>query len=91
MAGLKSDAKGNRLVPYGLGGKQFTKSAGTKDPRVADAVKARVEATIFRMTRGYIALPEGAGPGEFIVTGGQRSAKALLVDEGSDPEGPDPR
>jgi hypothetical protein len=49
MAGLKSDAKGNKLVTFWFGGKQFTKSAGTKDPRVAEAVKARVEDTIFRL------------------------------------------
>jgi len=79
MAGLKTDAKGNRLVTFWYGGKQFTKSSGTKDQRIAEAVKARVEATIFQLTQGFIELPEGANVGEFIVTGGKRDSKTVLV------------
>ncbi len=85
MAGLKTDGRGNKLVTFWYAGRQFTKSAGTKDLQAAQAVQARVEETLFRLTMGYIALPEGADPGEFIVTGGQRTAKAVVAPE---PEGP---
>jgi hypothetical protein len=87
MAGLHSDANDNKLVTFRHGGRQITKLAGTKDPRIAEAVKARVEDTNLQLTKGYIALPEGADPGEFIVTGGQRTAKALLVNEAPLPKG----
>jgi len=86
MAGLKSDSKGNRYVTFWYGGTQFTKAAGTKDQRTAEAVKARVEETIFRLTKGYLALPDGADPGEFIVTGGQRTAKAGVTAEAQPPD-----
>src|SRR3954471_14027752 len=79
MAGLKTDAKGNRLVTFRFGGRQFTKSACTKEQRTAEAVRARVEDTIFRLRKGYLALPPGADPGEFIVTGGQLAAKPVLT------------
>lgn len=86
MAGLKTDAKGNRLVTFRYGGRQFTKSASTKDRKDAEAVRARVEDTIFRLTKGYIALPEGADLGEFIITGGQRTAKAAIIPEDQGPK-----
>ena len=86
MAALKSDARGNRLVTFGYAGNQFTKSAGTKGLRTAEAVKARVEDTLFRLTKGYITLPEGADPGEYIVTGGQRMAKSLIEPKTHTPE-----
>ena len=76
MAGLKTDANGNKLVTFRYGGKQFTKSAGTKDHRIAGAIKSRVETTIFQLTQGFIELPDGADPGEFIVTGGKRVREA---------------
>ena len=79
MAGLKTDANGNKLVTFRYGGKQFTKSAGTKDHRIAGPIRSRVETTIFELTQGYIELPEGADPGEFIVTGGKRLEKPILV------------
>ncbi len=79
MAGLKTDANGNKLVTFRYGGKQFTRSAGTKDHKVARTIKSRVETTIFELTQGFIVLPDGADPGEFIVTGGKRSEKPVLV------------
>jgi integrase len=78
MAGLKTDARGNKLVTFWFGGRQFTKSAGTKEQRDAEAVRARVEDTIFRIAKGYLALPDGADPGEFIISGGQRTAKVAI-------------
>jgi integrase len=34
--------------------------------------------TVFRLTKGYVSLPEGADPGEFIISGGTRAAKAVI-------------
>jgi integrase len=79
MAGLKTDANGNKLVTFRYGGKQFTKSAGTKDQAMARRIKSRVETTIFELTQGFIELPDGADAGEFIVTGGKRAEKPVLV------------
>ena len=79
MAGLKTDANGNKLVTFRYGGRQFTKSAGTKDHRIAGTIKSRVETTIFELTHGFIVLPDGVDPGEFIVTGGKRSEKPVFV------------
>jgi hypothetical protein len=74
-AGLKSDARGNKSVTFWFGGRQFTKSAGTRDPKTAEAVKARVEDTLFRLGKGYLTLPEGADLGDFVVSGGQLTAR----------------
>src|SRR4051812_12090513 len=79
MAGLKSDTRGNKLVTFWFEGRQFTRSAGTRDQRTAEAIKARVEDTLFRLTKGYLSLPEGADPGEFILTGGQRVARTAVT------------
>lgn len=42
LAGLKSDANGNKLDTSRFGGKPFTKSAGTKDHGVAGTINSRV-------------------------------------------------
>jgi hypothetical protein len=87
MAGLKTDARGNWSVTFRYGGGQFTKSAGSKDPRDAEAVRARVEDMVFRLGKGYLTVPEGADPGEFIVTGGMRTSKAVAAPVAREPGG----
>lgn len=77
MAGLKADRKGNQYVTFWFASKQFTKSAGTRDEATARAIKARVEETIFHLNKGYLSMPDGADPGEFIVSGGMRATKVV--------------
>jgi integrase len=85
MAGLKTDAAGNFSVTFRFGGRQFTKSAGTTDCRKAEAVRSRVQDMLFRLKGGYVSIPDGADPGEFIVSGGERAAKVMLTVPSSAP------
>ncbi|SIO60495.1 hypothetical protein SAMN05444166_6414 [Singulisphaera sp. GP187] len=59
MAGLKTDSKGNKLITFWYDGKQFPRSADTKDVRTAEASRTHVEHAIFQLTQRDATLPDG--------------------------------
>lgn len=81
MAGLKQDKSGNFAVTFWYQGHQRTRSADTKDSEVAKTVKAGVEATLMRLKKGWLTIPEGVDAVDFIVNGGVVVQQPALVFE----------
>lgn len=83
MAYLFSDKSGNFSVKFRFGKREFTKSLHTRDRRAAELGAARVDDALMRLKRGLLTLPDGAEPGEFIVSGGTLTAKPKPLDRPS--------
>ena len=75
MAYIKTDRAGNKVIGFRFAGREYTRSARTKDDRVARATKARVEDAIFRVESGYLTIPAGAEAGTFLYSGGILKAR----------------
>src|SRR5947209_4157354 len=76
---LDPDSGFYRIV-FRYGGKQYRRSLKVREGRRADAIRGRVEETLYLLDAGHLAIPEGAEPGNFILTGGkvaEPSAKSL--------------
>jgi integrase len=75
MASAVKDKSGNFLVAFRWAGRQYTKSLRTRNPKKAEAGVQRVETTLSGLKQGWLTIPEDADPGEFIISGGTRTAK----------------
>lgn len=69
---------GNYYVRFRFGGRPFNRSLDTGNPDQAKADLGRIEETLYDLKRGRVKIPEGAEPGEFIVTGGKLETKPRL-------------
>lgn len=79
MASIKKHpTSGNFLACFRYGGRQFTKSLQTKQRRIANAHRARIEETIRLLTSGRIQIPPTVDPGTFILSDGLVKEKQEL-------------
>lgn len=69
---------GNYYVRFRFGGRPFNRSLDTGNPEQAQADRGRIEETLYDLKRGRLKIPDGAEPGEFIVTGGKLETKPKL-------------
>jgi hypothetical protein len=81
MASLVRDKSGNYLVAFRWERRQFTRSLGTREAKQARSHLSRVEDTLSDLKVGRLKLPEGAEPGEFIVSCGTRTRKPAVDEE----------
>jgi site-specific recombinase XerD len=78
MASLQRNQKsGIFYVNWWYGGQQFSKSARTRDPATANAIKADVEKIIWALGHGYRTIPDGVDPGLYIFSGGEKTSKVV--------------
>jgi hypothetical protein len=77
VASQVRDKQGNFLVKFRYGGRESTRSLETRDADIAEAGVRRVEETLMRLKRGWLALPPDAEPGVFIVSAGQLTGKPV--------------
>ena len=79
MASIRQHpTSGNFLASFRFGGRQFTKSLKTKNRRVANAHRSRIEETIRLLVSGRILIPPGLDPGTFILSDGMVTEKQEL-------------
>ncbi|WP_435020706.1 tyrosine-type recombinase/integrase [Tundrisphaera sp. TA3] len=74
-------ASGFYRIGFYFGGKKFLRSKTLKirDIKQAEAKCGVVEQTIRYLDDGMLAVPEGVDPGEFILSGGKLTAKAVTI------------
>lgn len=79
MASLRFDKFSEiYYVRFRFGGRPFNRSLDTGSEEQARADLGRIEETLYDLKRGRLTIPEGAEPGEFIVTGGKLASKPML-------------
>lgn len=71
--GLKN---GNYIIRFRYQGKEYKRSLKTRSDTDAAAAKNSVELTVHRILTGFLKVPAGVDPGDFIVSGGVLSEPA---------------
>lgn len=81
MASLRLSKGGDGyLMIFRFGGKQFSRSIGTDDPKEAEARRKRVDATLHDLKTGKLPIPEDCPDvATFILSDGKATAGAKLV------------
>ncbi len=69
MASLRQTPNGTFIVCFRFRGDQYQRSLKTKQKRDANAMRSKVELTLFRLSNGEIAIPDNVSPPDYIVTG----------------------
>jgi len=67
--GMKGDVY---VARFRYAGQEYKKSLRTKDRAAAEAALHEVESVLHRLARGWLAVPLGTDPGDFIASGGMR-------------------
>lgn len=75
MASLVEDGAGNYLIAFRWAGRQYTRSADTRDASIAEASRLRVEEAIRLTKAGWLTMPADAEPGIFLMSGGKLAKK----------------
>ena len=65
--GLKN---GTYIIRFRHQGKEYKRSLKTRSDSDAAAAKNSVELTLHRILTGFVTVPNGVDPGDFIVSGG---------------------
>jgi integrase len=68
--------KGNWYAAFKHGGVEYTQSLRTKSDHEAEVRLGAIRDTLYRLEHGTIAIPPGADPKAFILSGGQRTGKS---------------
>lgn len=77
MAFLEFDQRSQRYrVRFRFAGREFKRSLGTADRRLASAAAARVDETLYLISCGRLTVPNDADPAAFILSDGRRNAPA---------------
>jgi len=71
MASLRKDKNGNYLVTFRWEGKECKRGLATRAEDVASLWLARVNETLMRIKKGWLVIPEGVDPAQFIASGGE--------------------
>ena len=61
---------GTYIIRFRYEGKEYKRSLKTRSDSDAAAAKNSVELTIHRILTGFLKVPAGVDPGDFIVSGG---------------------
>ena len=80
MASLQQFPSGSFHITIQFGGKRYKRSLKTKDPRKAQAMKARAEETALLVEQGRIELPEAVDVPTFLLSDGKLSSKPVLIE-----------
>src|SRR5262249_36135682 len=78
MASLEKRGEKFRLI-YKHGGRRYTHSLGTGDPKEAEALKTRLEENQRLLERGRMKCPPGADLSLFLLSDGQLTAPSDAV------------
>jgi integrase len=61
---------GTFIIRFRFGGKEYKRSLKTRSSPDAAAAKNSVELTVHRILTGFLTIPSGVDPGDFILSGG---------------------
>jgi integrase len=81
MASVQLDpASGTYRIRFRFGGKAYFRSLNTKDEAEANALCGRAESIMLTIERGFLSVPPGTDPGDFILAGGQCIQPSVVID-----------
>jgi integrase len=80
MSSVQFDEGSKRYrIRFNFGGEEFKRSLKTRDKKIANGIKARVEETIRLIEQGRLEIPAGADPALFILSDGKLAQKPVAV------------
>jgi integrase len=81
MASVQLDpASGMFRIRFRFAGKAYFRSLGTTSEDEANSLCGRAELTINAIAQGFLAIPTGADPGDFILAGGKSIQPVTVID-----------
>jgi hypothetical protein len=67
-------------IRFRFAGKGYFRSLGTRSEAEANALCGRAESVINAITQGFVAVPPGTDPGDFILAGGKSIQPSVVID-----------
>ncbi|MEO6812100.1 MAG: site-specific integrase [Isosphaeraceae bacterium] len=81
MASTQLDpASGLYRIRFRFGGKGYFRSLGTRNESDAEALRGRAESVITAIGQGFLTIPPGADPADFILAGGKSIQPIGVID-----------
>jgi hypothetical protein len=80
MAWLNRIPSGHYYVCFRFGGRRFKRSLKTKNERIANSKRVRLEVTISLLETGRVDLPAGVDIPTFFLSEGTKSGKTVVKD-----------
>jgi integrase len=81
MASTQFDpASGFYRLRFRFGGKAYFRSLNTRSEAEADSLRGRAESVINAINQGFLAVPAGTDPGDFILAGGKTIQPSTVIE-----------